>query len=103
MSSDYQNEKKKRELQKKNQINQKFEETGEKERLKELLRMRLRESGWRDKLREHGKVIIDKRGLNNVTVDSLVEEMTPKARELVPDYVKKELLQHIREYIEKNM
>ena len=59
--------------------------------------------------------------MNNVTVDMLVDEMTPKARgecickasllrgydeshytALVPDYVKKELLQHIREYIEKN-
>ena len=53
-------------------------------------------------------------------MDTLVDEMTPKARgecickasllrgyeshytALVPDYVKKELLQHIREYIEKN-
>lgn len=53
------------------QINQKLEESGEKERcgqitincmttqfrLKELLRMRLRETGWRDKLKEYSKGI----------------------------------------------
>ena len=79
--------------------------------------------------------IIARRGLNNVTVDGLVEEITPKGRSndrsilhshshshsvifscsyfyscsscflfliaLVPDYIKKELLQQIRDYIDK--
>ena len=66
--------------------------------------------------------IVARKGLNNVTVDSLVEEITPKGRgmgvylslldtvlmsfipscvALVPDYIKKELLQQIRDYIEK--
>ena len=72
-------------------------------RLKELLRLRLKECGWRDKLKEHcrgkqvcllsditiflsvsmltAKVdIISEKGLNNITVDSLVEEITPRAR-----------------------
>jgi len=35
------------------QINQKLEESGERERLKELLRARLRECGWREQLKEH--------------------------------------------------
>ena len=35
------------------QIGQKLEEGGERERLKELLRARLKECGWRDDLKEH--------------------------------------------------
>lgn len=35
------------------QIGQKLEEGGERERLKELLRIRLKECGWRDQLKEH--------------------------------------------------
>lgn len=32
----------------------------------------------------------------NVNVDEVVDEVTPKARQLVPDSVKKELLQKIK-------
>ena len=72
--------------------------------------------------------VIARKGLNNVTVDSLVQDVTPKARgwllyilyvirsgchqcvdgnsvsfiAAVPDYVKKELLQNIRDYLDKN-
>ena len=35
------------------QIGQKLEEGGEREKLKELLRIRLKECGWRDQLKEH--------------------------------------------------
>ena len=74
--------------------------------------------------------MIGQKGLSNVTVDMLVQEITPKARSKyesyplfniwtvyncevllvymlcdcvgsVPDYVKKELLQQIKEYLEK--
>lgn len=70
-------------------------------RLKELLRARLKECGWRDQLKEHCREIISRKGLANITVDGLVQEITPKGRSTVPDYVKKELLQNIREHLEK--
>lgn len=80
-------------------INQKLIETGERERLKELLRTRLIECGWRDELKQYCKEIVRAKGLENVTVDDLVAEITPKGRALVPDQVKKELLQRIRTFI----
>ncbi|XP_022082221.1 transcription and mRNA export factor ENY2-like [Acanthaster planci] len=80
-------------------INQKLIETGEKERLKELLRNRLIECGWRDQLKAHCKDVVRKKGLDQVTVDDLVAELTPKGRELVPDDVKKELLQRIKAFL----
>ncbi|KAF8369796.1 hypothetical protein HHK36_032177 [Tetracentron sinense] len=40
-----------------------------------------------------------KRGRNNVTVDDLVDVITPKGRASVPDSVKAELLQRIRSFL----
>ncbi|KAK7083114.1 Transcription and mRNA export factor eny2 [Halocaridina rubra] len=83
----------------KNSINQKLVETGEKERLKDMLRQRLTECGWRDELKEHAKDIVQKRGLQHITVDQLVKEITPKGRDLVPDTVKRELLAEIKKFL----
>ncbi|GCB68146.1 hypothetical protein scyTo_0010354 [Scyliorhinus torazame] len=66
-------------------INQKLIETGERERLKELLRAKLTECGWKDQLKAHCKDVIREKGLEHVTVDDLVAEITPKGRALVPD------------------
>ncbi|ESN92064.1 hypothetical protein HELRODRAFT_181843 [Helobdella robusta] len=80
-------------------INQKLIESGERERLKELLRTRLIECGWRDQLKLHCKEIVKQKGLENITVDDLVSEITPRARSLVPDEVKKEMLQRIKAFV----
>ncbi|CAM9474356.1 unnamed protein product [Phaeothamnion confervicola] len=61
-------------------IMQKLIDTGEKERLKDLLRERLIQCGWRDELKEHCKEIIRSKGLEKITVDELVAEITPKGR-----------------------
>ncbi|KAL4829758.1 hypothetical protein H8958_008562, partial [Nasalis larvatus] len=71
-------------------INQKLIETGEGERFKELLK---------DQLKAHCKEVIKEKGLEHDTVDDLVVEITPKGRTLVPDSVKKELLERIRTFL----
>ncbi|XP_043205389.1 transcription and mRNA export factor ENY2-like [Amphibalanus amphitrite] len=88
-----------REAQMRTSVNQKLIETGEKERLKELLRTRLIECGWRDQLKVQCKEVVREKGLENVTVDDLVTVITPKGRALVPDSVKKELLQRIKTFL----
>ncbi|XP_053183076.1 transcription and mRNA export factor ENY2 [Scomber japonicus] len=80
-------------------VNQKMTETGERERLKELLRAKLTECGWMDQMKAHCKDVIKDKGLENVTVEDLIVEITPKGRALVPDSVKKELLQRIRAFL----
>ncbi|OMO88163.1 Transcription factor, enhancer of yellow 2 [Corchorus olitorius] len=55
-------------------------ESGEKERLKELLRERLIECGWRDEMKALCRAFTRKKGRNNVTVDDLVQVITPKGR-----------------------
>ncbi|XP_012866906.1 PREDICTED: transcription and mRNA export factor ENY2-like [Dipodomys ordii] len=78
-------------------INQKLIETGERESLKELLRAKLIECGWKDQLKAHCKEVIKE--------NDLVAEITPKGRALglgralVPDTVMKELQQRIRTFI----
>lgn len=77
----------------------KMMETGERDRLKEFLRDKLIQSGWRDELKEHCKVVIKKRGLEKVTVEQLVEEITPHGRSQIPDEIRTELLTRIRSFL----
>mmetsp|Transcript_22679 Transcript_22679/g.29669 ORF Transcript_22679/g.29669 Transcript_22679/m.29669 type:complete len:103 (+) Transcript_22679:168-476(+) len=81
-------------------IMQKLIETGEKDRLKELLRQRLVQCGWRDELKEYCKEIIKNKGLEKITVDELIAEITPRGRATVPDDIKTELLQRIRKFLQ---
>ncbi|KAK4753629.1 hypothetical protein SAY87_001733 [Trapa incisa] len=76
-------------------INIKLVENGEKERLKELLRERLVECGWSDEMKEHCRWFARKKGRNNVTLEDLINAITPKGR------VKAELVQHIRCFLAK--
>eukprot|EP00850_Spirogloea_muscicola_P005364 SM000024S07826 [mRNA] locus=s24:758941:760098:- [translate_table: standard] len=80
-------------------INIKLIESGEKERLKELLRERLIECGWRDELKAHCRAYTRTKGRLNVTMDDLVQTITPKGRAMVPDEVKAELLGRIRAFL----
>jgi len=59
-------------------------ETGERDRLKEMLRAKLVESGWRDNLKEHCKEVIKSKGKEKVTVDELAAEITPHGRCMLP-------------------
>ncbi|GFT36486.1 hypothetical protein TNCV_2991141 [Trichonephila clavipes] len=52
-----------------------------KTRLKDLVRDRLAESGWIDEMRAVCRGIIQEKGVENVTEESLVEERTPEGRD----------------------
>lgn len=88
----------------KERISQKLVESGEKERLKELLRQKLIDCGWRDEMKRHCKgasvslvieylccdlswwftllhtEVIRNKGIDQVTVEDLVEEITPRGK-----------------------
>jgi enhancer of yellow 2 transcription factor len=78
----------------------KLVESGEKDRLKEMLRDKLLTCGWRDELKEYCKDVIRRKGLEKVTVEELVSEITPHGRNTVPEDVKAELLKRIREFLQ---
>lgn len=81
-------------------LEQKLRESKEDARLEEYLRQRLIESGWKDQLKTHCKELIRKKGLEKVTVDELVEELTIKGKSLVPLQIKEELLAKLKNYFE---
>ena len=54
-------------------INAKLVQSGERERLKQLLRERLVECGWRDDLKEQCKRIVKERGFENISTDELAD------------------------------
>ncbi|EDX01955.1 enhancer of yellow 2 transcription factor [Drosophila teissieri] len=77
--------------------------TGDRSKIKDLLCSRLTECGWRDEVRLMCRNILLEKGTNNsFTVEQLITEVTPKARTLVPDAVKKELLMKIRTILTEN-
>ncbi|RLN53448.1 hypothetical protein BBJ29_007027, partial [Phytophthora kernoviae] len=82
-------------------ISERLVQSGEKERLKELLRLKLVECGWRDEMKLHCKEVIRNKGIDQVTVEDLIEEITPKGRASVPEGVKNDLLEKIKAFIEK--
>ncbi|CAH0404828.1 unnamed protein product [Chilo suppressalis] len=73
--------------------------SGDRERFKELLRKRLIECGWRDQVRMLCRDVVKERENSDVSFDMLVNRVTPRARALVPDTVKKELLQKIKTHL----
>eukprot|EP00003_Mantamonas_plastica_P003064 TRINITY_DN1248_c0_g1_i2.p1 TRINITY_DN1248_c0_g1~~TRINITY_DN1248_c0_g1_i2.p1 ORF type:complete len:105 (-),score=29.50 TRINITY_DN1248_c0_g1_i2:96-410(-) len=83
-------------------INQKLVESGEKEVLKELLRTRLVECGWKDDMKSYCKELIRSKGLDSVTVDDLVQESLVRGRATIPDNLKSELLTRIRSFLAEN-
>lgn len=64
-------------------------------RLKDLLRLRLAECGWSDQVRVLCRDVAKEEG-TKLNVDKMVQSVTPEARRLVPDAVKKELLLRIK-------
>eukprot|EP00163_Fabomonas_tropica_P001117 TRINITY_DN1084_c0_g1_i2.p2 TRINITY_DN1084_c0_g1~~TRINITY_DN1084_c0_g1_i2.p2 ORF type:complete len:106 (+),score=18.13 TRINITY_DN1084_c0_g1_i2:190-507(+) len=100
--TDTQAERKLKDAQVRATINQKLIETGEKERLKDMLRAKLVECGWRDDLKAHCKEVIKQKGLEHINIEELVAAITPRGRATVPDHIKAELLTKIRKFLSAN-
>lgn len=64
--------------------------------LSKVLRSRLIECGWRDKIANMTRDIIEKDGIANVKLDQILSEVRPKARMIVPEEIKTEMLELIR-------
>ncbi|KAL0274097.1 UNVERIFIED_CONTAM: hypothetical protein PYX00_006609 [Menopon gallinae] len=73
--------------------------SGELDRMRELLRARLAECGWKDQMVLLCRKVVAENDINTLTVDDILDKITPQGRALVPDTVKKELLQKIKTYL----
>mmetsp|Transcript_35124 Transcript_35124/g.51587 ORF Transcript_35124/g.51587 Transcript_35124/m.51587 type:complete len:123 (-) Transcript_35124:363-731(-) len=77
-------------------------ETGEKDRLKDVLRAKLIECGWRDEMKELCKDTIQSRGVEKVTVDELVADILPRGRAAVPSDIKSDILRDVRNFVKRD-
>ncbi|KRZ10523.1 Transcription and mRNA export factor ENY2 [Trichinella zimbabwensis] len=82
-------------------IEKRLIETGERERLTELLRSLLRSSNWAEKVREECLKIIKRDGIDGITVETVVTEILPTARRLVPESIKRQLLEQLQQFCEE--
>jgi enhancer of yellow 2 transcription factor len=69
---------------------------GQRPILKDYLIQALHESGWTDKVRLICREEIQKSS-GQITVDNLVDKVTPKARQNIPDEIKAELIMKIKQ------
>jgi enhancer of yellow 2 transcription factor len=79
---------------------ERLEASGELAKLRQLVVERLQSGGWEDELKAKCKDAIRSRGIENITLDALVEELTPMARASVPPQVKAEVMERIRHLME---
>ncbi|KAI8095046.1 transcription factor e(y)2-domain-containing protein [Gilbertella persicaria] len=80
-----------------------FVESGEKERLLELLKLRLQESGWNDNLDAYSRDTVRNKNLQNASLDELTKEMGDYGRSTVNEVIKKDLLEHIKKFLDENL
>ena len=65
------------------------------------LAQKLEECGWRDQVKVACREVVKERGLDQVSVEELVQEVAPQGSRLVPEEVKKELLREIKRFLEE--
>lgn len=71
--------------------------TDKRDELRETLRSRLIECGWRDQVANMCRNLIQKHGVEQVKFEQIIDEVGPKAKLAVPEHVKNEILEMMRE------
>ncbi|VDO09973.1 unnamed protein product [Brugia timori] len=82
-------------------LERKFIECGERDRMKELLLQRLRESGWVEEVENMCRNYIQNKGIEQVTLEDVLSDVRVRARRAVPDEVKRELMHCIRSFLQQ--
>eukprot|EP01132_Coremiostelium_polycephalum_P002336 gene2336-2884_t len=81
-------------------IHQKLIESGEKERLKILLKNKLVELGWRDEVKAYCREYIkNNANSENLKFEDLISQITPIAKKKVPPHVKQDLIKRVRKFL----
>lgn len=77
-------------------IRHKLKSSGEIDRIHHSLHANLTECGWRNVIQDAAKEAIRRKGLQPITLDQLVAELTPVARATVPAEVKVKMVEHLK-------
>ena len=83
-------------------INRKLIESGERERLRERLMEKLLESGWKERVKLQVVEYVNDKGLENARVEDIVQELAPRASSLVSDNIKRDLLEQVQDFLDKD-
>ncbi|CAD7953797.1 unnamed protein product [Amoebophrya sp. A120] len=75
-----------------------LEQTGESKRLRDYIAERLVQSGWRDDLKSYAVEYIKTKGAEKISVEDIVAEIAPRGRATVPDSLKADVLQKVRDF-----
>ena len=68
----------------------------EKERLKQLLLVRLEESGWRRRLRDRVQNMVYNMPFKKLSIEDIVQELAPNASFTISDDIKEELIKEMK-------
>eukprot|EP00441_Pelagodinium_beii_P021563 CAMPEP_0197655556 /NCGR_PEP_ID=MMETSP1338-20131121/39520_1 /TAXON_ID=43686 ORGANISM="Pelagodinium beii, Strain RCC1491" /NCGR_SAMPLE_ID=MMETSP1338 /ASSEMBLY_ACC=CAM_ASM_000754 /LENGTH=106 /DNA_ID=CAMNT_0043231221 /DNA_START=44 /DNA_END=364 /DNA_ORIENTATION=+ len=79
----------------------KLQETGERERLKQYITTHLNECGWREDLKKHCIEFVQNKGVEKVTVEEITADIAPRGRALLPEELKVEVFNRLRNFAEK--
>ena len=82
-------------------INKRLVESGERERLRERLFERLDDTGWREDVKKKVKKYADKRGIENVALEDIVQELAPNASSLISEDIKRDLKKQIQNFLDE--
>ena len=89
--------------QEENNIFEKVKQSGEMERLKELLKLRLEENGWHARVSEAFKKTMEEQEFGQLSIPGIVHDMLPIARSEIPTSVKVEVIQQINNFLSKDL
>ncbi|KAI8637786.1 enhancer of yellow 2 transcription factor-like protein B [Parasitella parasitica] len=84
-------------------VNRLFVESGEKDRLLQLLRARLSDSGWTDSLDAYSRDVIKAKNLQEISFEGLIREIGDHGRSTVSETIKKDLLESIKKFLDDHL
>ena len=82
-------------------ITRKLAESGERERLRAMLMKRMDETDWRQEVIKKVQKQQERRGIENVQLEEIVQDIAPKASSLVSDEVKYDLKRQIQKFLDE--
>ncbi|KAI9268781.1 transcription factor e(y)2-domain-containing protein [Sporodiniella umbellata] len=83
-------------------IRQIFVESGEKERLLQMLRSQLVESGWSDSLNAYCREAVQKKENDDLTFEDLFKDSSDYGRSTIHESIKINMLEKIKKFIDEH-
>ena len=80
-------------------------ESGERDRLRDKLRRHLDDCGWREQVKLYVRETAAEKGRDHkgdILMEDLVQEVVPKANDMVPDKIRRDLAASVQKFLERH-